>query len=130
MKKLLGNDTINIAGHKVPYALLGALAAILGAFLIWKFNQSGGVAVGATPITATPDLTGAGVSGSVTDLMGPPGLTGPPGPPGPPGPGGTAGSAHPGVSDALYAWRKKKGYGSHALGAPPTTKIPAITKTA
>jgi hypothetical protein len=60
--KLFSSDdnAVKIGGKRVPYSLLGAAAAILGAFLIWKFNQAGGLHLG----QASPDLSG------LTDALG------------------------------------------------------------
>jgi hypothetical protein len=60
--KLFSSDdnAVKIGGKRVPYSLLGAAAAILGAFLIWKFNQAGGLHLG----QASPDLSG------LTDVLG------------------------------------------------------------
>lgn len=64
-----------IAGHRVPYSLLGAAAAILGAFLVWKFNQAGGLGLGSAP--ASTDLsTLLGNAYTPTDFTVPPGSTG------------------------------------------------------
>ena len=50
-----------IGGKRVPYSLLGAVAAILGAVLIWaQFRNSGGIAVGGQ----SPDLS------ALTDALG------------------------------------------------------------
>ena len=63
-----------IAGHRVPYSLLGAAAAILGAFLIWKFNKAGGLGLGSAP--ASTDLsTLLGNAYTPTDFTVPPGST-------------------------------------------------------
>lgn len=60
-----GDNAATIGGKHVPYSLLGALAAILGAFLIWKFNQNGGLQLG----QQSPDLADLGGGGGV-DLSG------------------------------------------------------------
>lgn len=64
-----------IAGHRVPYSLLGAAAAILGAFLIWKFNQSGGLSLGTTPASTDPLASLLGNAYTPTDYTTPPGST-------------------------------------------------------
>ena len=64
--KVFSGTGLNLAGHKVPWTALGALAAILGAFLIWKFNQAGGVSAGAAPSGSQPsiDMGGSSVFGA------------------------------------------------------------------
>jgi len=64
--KILSGAGLDVAGHKVPWTALGALAAILGAFLIWKFNQAGGVSAGAVPSGSQPsiDMGGSSVFGA------------------------------------------------------------------
>ena len=66
MKLLKSDDNaVSIGGKRVPYSLLGAGAAILGAFLIWKFNQAGGLQLG----QQSPDLASLGDGGGGgTDL--------------------------------------------------------------
>jgi len=62
--KLADSGGLNLPGHhKVPWTAIGALAAILGAFLIWKFNQSGNgaVAAGSQP---SIDMGGSSVFGA------------------------------------------------------------------
>jgi hypothetical protein len=75
MKALAFKDNAAvIAGHRVPYSLLGAAAAILGAFLIWKFNQSGGLGLGTAP-TTDPLASLLGNAYTPTDYTTPPGST-------------------------------------------------------
>jgi hypothetical protein len=77
--KLFSSDdnAVKIGGKRVPYSLLGAAAAILGAFLIWKFNQAGGISLGqASPdLSALTDSLGGGGAGvdlgaGANDLLG------------------------------------------------------------
>jgi hypothetical protein len=67
-----GSQTVNIAGHKVPYALLGAAAAILGAFLVWKAHRSGASIAGAGPApvdtTGTTSVFGQDNTAALADL--------------------------------------------------------------
>jgi hypothetical protein len=67
-----GANVATIGGKKVPYSLLGAAAAILGAVLIWmQFRNNGGISLGgASPdLSGLTDATGGGGGGGV-DLSG------------------------------------------------------------
>lgn len=72
-----GKDSINIAGHKIPIALLGGIAALGGVLLIIRARQSGSNVVSAgnqaqlPSITNTsPDYSGAlaNISAQLTNL--------------------------------------------------------------
>lgn len=62
--KIAGSDGFNIAGHKISWTMIGALAAAIGAFLVWRQFQAGGVSAGA----ASTGTSSSGVSASAGDL--------------------------------------------------------------
>lgn len=61
--KIAGSDGFNIAGHKISWTMIGALAAAIGAFLVWRQFQAGGVSAG-----AATDTSSSAVPASAGDL--------------------------------------------------------------
>jgi hypothetical protein len=62
------DNTATIAGRKVPYSLLGAAAAILGAILIWmQFRNGGGLGFGDQSGSLSDLLGGGGDAGGTGD---------------------------------------------------------------
>lgn len=65
--KLLGGAGLNIAGHKVPWTAIGAIAAVIGIILVIRAR---GGSLGAAPAGAVSSgVSGSDISGSLANLQ-------------------------------------------------------------
>lgn len=61
---LLGMGSINVGGHKVPYALIGAAAGVVGVVLVLRARKGGGNVVAAGQPSGAPAMDQASQFGN------------------------------------------------------------------